>query len=59
MKYDCMCSKDAAHWPRSAAVIRERDPHDHLMSVHNWMELYDNGADWVTHSSIQRGPEDT
>ena len=58
-EYDCMFSKDAAHWPRSAAVIRERDPHDHLMSVHNWMELYDNGADWVTHSSIQRGPEDT
>ena len=58
-EYDCMFSKDAAHWPRSAAVIRERHPHDHLMGVHNWMELYDNGADWVTHSSIQRGPEDT
>jgi hypothetical protein len=58
-EYDCMFSKDAAHWPRSAAVIRERDPHDHLMSVHNWVELYDNSADWVTHSSIQRGPEDT
>ncbi|MES5823088.1 DUF5605 domain-containing protein [Streptomyces sp. RG80] len=58
-EYDLVWSKDAAHWHRSAAVIRGHDPHDHLLSVHNWVELYDNSADWVTHSSIQRGPEDT
>ncbi|MGP2440397.1 DUF5605 domain-containing protein [Streptomyces sp. JW3] len=58
-EYDLMWAKDAAHWHRAAAVIGESDPHGHLMSVHNWVDLYDNSADWVTHSSIQRTPEGT
>ncbi|EKX61269.1 hypothetical protein STRIP9103_00967 [Streptomyces ipomoeae 91-03] len=51
--------RGAAHWHRSAAVIRGYDPHDHLLSVHNCVEIYDNSADWVTHSSIQPSPENT
>ncbi|MFG2941217.1 DUF5605 domain-containing protein [Streptomyces sp. NPDC048282] len=58
-EYDLLWSKDADNWHRFAAVVRAADPHDHLLSVHNCVELYDNGADWVTHSSIQRPPERT
>ncbi|WP_181800433.1 hypothetical protein [Streptomyces ipomoeae] len=27
--------------------------------MHNCVEIYDNSADWVTHSSIQPSPENT
>jgi hypothetical protein len=58
-EYDLMWAKDTADWHRFAGVIREHDPYDHLISVHNCIELWDNSADWVTHASIQRAPDDT
>lgn len=58
-EYDLLWSKNNADWHRFAAVIRAHDPHGHLMSVHNWVEIWDNDADWVTHASIQRSPDDT
>ncbi|MFG2961335.1 DUF5605 domain-containing protein [Streptomyces sp. NPDC048291] len=58
-EYDLLWAKDTEHWHRSAAVIRAHDPHDHLISVHNWVELWDNDADWVTHCSIQQTTEAT
>ncbi|MFI6252185.1 DUF5605 domain-containing protein [Streptomyces sp. NPDC051016] len=58
-EYDLVWSKDADHWHRAAAVIRETDPHAHLIGNHNCVDLYDNSAEWVTHSSIQRPPERT
>ncbi|MFJ6693152.1 DUF5605 domain-containing protein [Streptomyces sp. NPDC091294] len=56
-EYDLLWSKNTDDWHRFASVIRAHDPHDHLMSVHNWVELWDNDAEWVTHASIQRTPE--
>ncbi|MEU8147671.1 DUF5605 domain-containing protein [Nonomuraea sp. NPDC048901] len=58
-EYDLMWAKDVTDWHRFAAVIGEHDPHGHLLSVHNWVELWDNDASWVTHASIQRAPDDT
>jgi hypothetical protein len=58
-EYDLLWSKDTSDWHRFAAVIREHDPHGHLLSVHNWVEIWDNSADWVTHASIQRSTENT
>jgi hypothetical protein len=36
-------------------LVRDRDPHDRLRSIHNWRALFDNGRPWVTHASIQNG----
>ena len=58
-EYDLMWAKDTADWHRFAALIRENDPHGHPVSVHNWVELWDNSASWVTHASIQNAPEMT
>ncbi|MFF4060787.1 MFS transporter [Streptomyces sp. NPDC001668] len=58
-EYDLLWSKSTDDWHRIAAVIGDHDPHGHLISVHNWVELWDNDADWVTHASIQRTPEGT
>jgi len=42
-------------WDRTGALLAEIDPYDHLRSIHNWIELYDNNQPWVTHASIQNG----
>jgi hypothetical protein len=58
-EYDLLWSKDTADWHRFAETIRAHDPYGHLTSVHNWVEIWDNDADWVTHASIQRSTEQT
>ena len=47
--------RPADRWDRTGALLAETDPHDHLRSIHNWIELYDNNQPWVTHASIQNG----
>ena len=42
-------------WDRTGELLAEIDPYDHLRSIHNWIELYDNNQPWVTHASIQNG----
>ena len=42
-------------WDRTGALLASVDPHDHLRSIHNWIEIYDNNQPWVTHASIQNG----
>ncbi|WP_194396637.1 DUF4038 domain-containing protein [Microbacterium atlanticum] len=42
-------------WDRTGALLAKIDPYDHLRSIHNWIELYDNNQPWVTHASIQNG----
>jgi hypothetical protein len=42
-------------WDRMGALLAEVDPHDHLRSIHNWVELFDHNRPWVTHASIQNG----
>lgn len=46
-------------WDRIGALLAEIDPYDHLRSIHNWIELYDNNQRWVTHASIQNGSATT
>ncbi|WP_350350097.1 DUF4038 domain-containing protein [Microbacterium sp. A8/3-1] len=42
-------------WDRTGALLASVDPHEHLRSIHNWIEIYDNNQPWVTHASIQNG----
>jgi hypothetical protein len=52
-EYDLMREKSMADWDRFFRIVQERDPYQHLRSVHNWHEFYDHGKPWVTHQSIQ------
>ncbi|MEU6224484.1 DUF5605 domain-containing protein [Streptomyces sp. NPDC047042] len=58
-EYDLVWSKNTEDWHRIAAVIRAHDPHGHLISVHDCIEIWDNDAEWVTHCSIQKPPAGT
>ena len=44
-----------SRWDRLGTLLAETDPHDHLRSIHNWMELFDHNRPWITHASIQNG----
>jgi hypothetical protein len=58
-EYDLLPSLTEQDWEHFAAVVRRNDHVGHLMSIHNWIELYDNGKPWITHCSIQGQTEQT
>ena len=53
-EYDLMPQKSIADWERYARIIREKDPYNHLRSIHNCRPFYDHSRPWITHCSIQR-----
>lgn len=58
-EFDILTDRPADRWDRMGELLRAEDPHDHLRSIHNWMELHDHNQPWVTHASIQNGSATT
>jgi hypothetical protein len=54
-EFDFMKTKTAADWDRFFQIVQQRDPYQHLRSIHNGLRLYDHNKPWVTHASIQNG----
>ncbi len=40
-----------ADWDRIGTLLRQRDPHEPLRSIHNGTRLFDLGKRWVTTST--------
>jgi Domain of unknown function (DUF5605)/Protein of unknown function (DUF4038)/Domain of unknown function (DUF5060) len=57
-EYDLITSKRPEDWNRLAGIIGNEDHAGHLISIHNWIELYDHAAPWITHCSLQQGDYD-
>jgi len=53
-EYDLMPQKSITDWERYASILCEKDPYNHLRSIHNCRNFYDYSRPWITHSSIQR-----
>jgi len=53
-EYDLMTKKKTADWERYAAILCDKDPYNHLRSIHNCRAFYDYSRPWITHCSIQR-----
>jgi hypothetical protein len=53
-EWDLLFAKTEADWERWAAIIERWDPSDHLRSIHNCREIYDQSRPWITHASLQR-----
>lgn len=58
-EFDILTDRDAGRWNRAGELLAAEDPHDHLRSIHNWMELHDHNQPWITHASIQNGSATT
>jgi len=52
-EYDLMRSKRMPDWDRFFRTLWEKDPAQHMRSIHNCRAFYDHGKPWVTHCSIQ------
>lgn len=53
-EYDLFPKKSLADWERYAKMVCEKDPYNHLRSIHNCLQFYDYRRPWITHCSIQR-----
>lgn len=53
-EYDLLKEKTLEDWEHYAALLCEKDPYNHLRSVHNCIAFYDYTRPWVTHCSMQR-----
>lgn len=53
-EFDLMPTKSEADWERWAGILQRWDAADHLRSIHNCREVYDQNRPWITHVSIQR-----
>lgn len=53
-EYDLFEEKQVSDWERYAKIICEKDPYNHLRSIHNCRPFYDHNRPWITHCSIQR-----
>jgi len=52
-EYDFLESKTLEDWDRYFQLIQEKDPYNHLRSIHCGITFYDYSKPWVTHASIQ------
>ena len=53
-EYDLVWDKEEDDWERLGKLIRDHDPHAHLIGVHQCRDFYDHSEPWVTHCSLQR-----
>jgi len=53
-EYDFMWDKETADWERFGQLVATRDPHDHLIGIHNGREIFDHSRPWISHCSMQR-----
>jgi hypothetical protein len=54
-EFDQLTDRPAERWDRMGELLARVDAHDHLRSIHNWVELHDHNQAWITHASIQNG----
>jgi hypothetical protein len=52
-EYDMVFGRGNEEWRAFGELISSIDPAAHLLSVHNWLTLWDASLPWVTHCSIQ------
>lgn len=57
-EFELLTTKRPEDWHRLAGVVTAEDHVGHLLSIHNWSEIFDYAAPWATHASMQRGDRD-
>ncbi len=54
-EYDMFETKTLEEWDDLCKVVQKVDPYNHLLSIHNYMRLYENWKPWITHATVQDG----
>ena len=56
-EYELLTTKRPPEWHRLAQVVVDDDHVGHLLSIHNWSELFDYSASWATHATCSAETE--
>jgi hypothetical protein len=56
-EHDLLHTKSTADWDRIGELVAAEDPHEHLISIHNFVEHFDHTRPWISHASVQGGVE--
>ena len=54
-EYDFVRTRTEPEWDRLGALVQSCDPFNHLRSIHNGREIFDQTKPWITHVSMQNG----
>ncbi len=54
-EYDLVLTKTTEQWHDLCQVVEDADPYNHLLSIHNYMRLYESWKPWITHATVQDG----
>lgn len=52
-EYDMVFNKTVDDWEALGTYVSAEDPYSHLVSIHNWLSVYDASRPWITHCSVQ------
>jgi hypothetical protein len=52
-EYDMLFDRTLEEWNEAGEYIASHDPCGHLLSIHNWLRVFDARAAWTSHSSVQ------
>lgn len=52
-EYDMIFEKNEEDWAAFGEFISSEDQYHRLLSIHNWLYIYDALKPWITHCSIQ------
>ncbi|MGY0390597.1 DUF5605 domain-containing protein [Nocardioides sp. WG-D5] len=50
-----LLAKSLEDWDRLAELVQREDHVGHLISIHNWVQIFDYTTRWTSHASLQRG----
>lgn len=53
-EYDLIPTRSEEDWEHYGTYLKEKDPYEHLRSIHNCRKFYDYTRPWITHCSMQR-----
>lgn len=53
-EYDLIPTRSQKDWDDFGQLLREKDPWQHLISIHNFREYYDYTKPWITHCCMQQ-----
>ncbi|HHV10856.1 MAG TPA: DUF4038 domain-containing protein [Clostridiales bacterium] len=52
-EYDMVFTKTNEDWLTIGQYVSSNDPYNHLLSIHNWLRVFDPKTPWISHLSLQ------
>lgn len=57
-EHELLWDKPDEDWERFGQIVTDNDPYGHLISIHNFVNVFDYSRPWITHCSLQKSETD-